>query len=171
MSHLRYLLYLIKHKWFVFLAGRKLGVSTWQLLIHDWSKFTPAEWGPYVRRFYGGGGNDEEFRAAWLHHIWKNPHHWEHWCSWAQTQIERAEGTSLKDLETFLGYEPTGGVWASPIPKTYIREMLADWAGAGRAITGKWDVRTWFDENEDKMILHPDTRQILEDFFILGYKL
>lgn len=46
--HLRYALYVARHKWFVLLAGRRTGAPLWRLLVHDWSKLTPAEWGAYV---------------------------------------------------------------------------------------------------------------------------
>jgi hypothetical protein len=39
--HWRYFTYLVRHKWFVFLAGRRTGVPPRRLLIHDWSKFLP----------------------------------------------------------------------------------------------------------------------------------
>jgi len=54
----RYLKYLIRHKWFVFRAGLKLKVSIWRLLIHDWTKFLPSEFFPYLRKFYGPVGYD-----------------------------------------------------------------------------------------------------------------
>lgn len=49
----QYLKYVIRHKWFVFTACRTLGVPWWQSIIHDWTKFLPCEWFPYVRYFYG----------------------------------------------------------------------------------------------------------------------
>jgi hypothetical protein len=55
-KHLRYLSYVVCHKWFVFVAGLKTGAPFWRLLIHDWSKFMPSEWRPYVLSFYGPGG-------------------------------------------------------------------------------------------------------------------
>jgi len=83
---LRYLSYVLRHKWHVLYAGWFLRVPLWRLLIHDWTKFTPAEWGPYVRRFYAGRGSQwekdadpAEFHMAWRHHWTRNPHHWEYW--------------------------------------------------------------------------------------------
>ena len=37
------------------------------------------------------------------------------------------------------------------MPDKYIREMVADWAGTGRAITGKWDLLRWFNRMQSKM--------------------
>lgn len=84
-GHVAYLIYVLRHKWFVLLAGLQLGVPLWRLLIHDWTKFTPAEWGPYVRNFFNPDGSRRqgqekapEFEYAWLHHQ-RNKHHWEAW--------------------------------------------------------------------------------------------
>ncbi len=37
--HINYFKYVVRHKWFVFLAGIKLGVPIMSLIIHDWDKF------------------------------------------------------------------------------------------------------------------------------------
>lgn len=144
--HLRYLKNLLKHKWFVFVAGRKTGVSLWRLLVHDYSKFSRAEWGPYVRRFGMGragqmdkAADPEEFLAAFRHHWKRNPHHWEYW-------VEK-------------------GV-AKLMPEEYIREMVADWMGAGRAYTGRWEVREWYEKNRGRMNLHPGTRAWVEALLV-----
>ena len=133
-KHWNYFKYVCKHKWFVFQAGCRLKVPLWRLIIHDWSKFTPAEWTPYANRFFGGraGVEDkdldpEEFRVAWMHHIHHNPHHWEHWVFCDGGVIE--------------------------MPSNFVREMIADWLGAGRAITGSWDIRSWYDKTKSKRIL------------------
>lgn len=44
-SWFRFAWVILKHKWFVLLAGLEVGVPLWRLIIHDWSKFTPAEFG------------------------------------------------------------------------------------------------------------------------------
>ena len=144
--HLRYLVYILRHKWHVFRAGQQLGVPRWRLIMHDWTKFTPAEWGPYVRRFYGGRGSQwekdadpQEFHMAWRHHWTRNPHHWEYW-------LPEPACDTAKTI---------------PMPETYTREMVADWIGAGRA-QGKPDVATWYAANAAKMVLHADTRALAE---------
>lgn len=48
------------------------------------------------------------------------------------------------------------------MPERYVREMVADWYGAGRAITGRWDAPGWYWENKEKMKLHPATRSFVE---------
>jgi hypothetical protein len=142
--HLRYASYVARHKWFVFRAGLRTRAPLWRLLIHDWSKMTPAEWTPYVRSFYGKQGRTPEvcaaFDAAWLHHQHRNPHHWQHW-------LLREDDGPTKALE---------------MPESLIREMVADWMGAGRAITGKWEVEKWYAQNAAKIVLAPSTRLTVE---------
>lgn len=82
--HLNYLKYVLRHKWFVIVASRKIGASMWLALIHDMSKFLPSEWFPYARTFYAKDGSKQyvetaEFNRAWLLHQHRNPHHWQHW--------------------------------------------------------------------------------------------
>jgi hypothetical protein len=143
--HLRYASYVARHKWFVFRAGLKTKAPLWRLVIHDWSKLTPAEWFPYVASFYGKHGRTPEVRAAfdgaWLHHQHRNPHHWQHW----------------------LLREDDGDTKALRMPPKLVREMVADWMGAGRAITGRWEVASWYEANAHKMLLHPDVRLQVEN--------
>jgi len=162
--HFKYLSYVIRHKWFVFRAGLMTGAPLWRLIIHDWSKFLPSEWFPYVHYFhqtkdekwnewadantrYGcaeaaphGHFASERFSVAWLHHQNRQPHHWQYWCL----------------------IQDDGQVAALPMPEKFVREMVADWAGAGRAITGKWEVMQWYKENKHIMKMHPDTRALTE---------
>jgi hypothetical protein len=159
--HLQYASYVARHKWFVFRAGLKTSAPLWRLVIHDWSKLTPAEWGAYVESFYKpldpsiGRGEGEagvalvgrlkaerqaRFNAAWLHHQHRNPHHWQHW----------------------LLREDDGPMLALEMPAKLVREMVADWMGAGRAITGKWEVSSWYAANRDKIALGDDTRLRVE---------
>ena len=147
-SHLKYLGYVVRHKWFVLVAGLRVGgIPLWRLVIHDWSKFTPAEWGPYARRFGGGrsgvldkSADAEEFHRAWTHHWHLNPHHWEHW----------------------LAFQDDGSTRPMRMPEHFAREMAADWMGAGRAITGRWEVREWYAKNAHRIVLHDETRATVE---------
>lgn len=144
MKHYSYLLYLLKHKWFVFQAGRKLSVPLWRLIIHDYSKFMPVEWFEYVDFFYSDKDNKKGFDRAWLHHQHLNPHHWQYW-------LLTKDNGKTKILE---------------MPENYAREMVADWAGAGKAINDKWDVWEWYEKSKSKIILHPQTRLFVEDLLI-----
>ncbi len=150
--YLVYLDYVLRHKAFVLLAGLRVGAPLWRLLTHDWTKFLPCEFGPYARYFYEADGTkslrrgvDEEFALAWLHHQ-RNRHHWQAWIS--------------------IGDD--GGFEALPMPDDYAREMVADWMGAGRAITGTWEAREWYLKNKEDMILHTTTRRKVEQLLGLN---
>src|SRR5579884_881616 len=162
MTHLRYAHYLIRHKWFVFLAGLQVKAPLWRLIIHDWSKFDPREWRPYATFFYAPkpvghvahmgshyqaqvirqveAQRQADFDRAWLRHQHRNPHHWQHWV---------------------LRFDD-GRTEALPMPNRLVKEMVADWMGAGRAITGKWDTASWYRKSSEKMLLHPATRVRVE---------
>jgi len=226
MKHFKYLSYIIRHKWFVLLAGIKVRASLWLLLIHDLSKFRPSEWLPYAEFFYarskkkisissGNGlkkkpipkddhlgqesswkdGQKLRFDIAWNHHQKRNKHHWQYWlltednnhwgiqqhdfanpCFIAQNNerfefpipidiLDQKANSELRRLVDTLNARPI----ALPMPEKYIREMVADWAGAGRAITGKWDVSDWYEKNKEKMTLHPDTRARVEELLSLHF--
>lgn len=143
LAHLKYFGYVLKHKWFVFLAGKKFGISYWQLLIHDFTKFSRAEWTPYVNRFYRGIEDKSQFYKALMHHYENNPHHWNYWVD------------SVMDRPF-------------PMPNKYIAEMVADWMGAGRAKTGSWDIVDWYCKHKNRMNMHPHTRKMVESL-IPGY--
>jgi hypothetical protein len=151
-QHLQYLRYVLRHKWFVFLAGFDLCVPIWRLIVHDWTKFQPVEWFPYVRFFYGNGRSreqlgsysadqvqDGDFELAWNHHQKRNDHHWQYW----------------------IRFGDDGTVLTIPMPDVCRREMLADWRGAGRAL-GKTDTPAWYEANKEKLQLHPETRAWVE---------
>lgn len=148
MKTLRYLKYIVKHKWFVFRAGLLTKAPLWRLMIHDWSKFLPSEFKPYREHFYGEQdknsfrylANKTKFERAWLAHLHRNKHHWQYW----------------------LLRNDTDGVKKLVMPEGYMREMVADWFGAGRAITGKWDCPNWYRRNALAIELHPTTRKQVE---------
>lgn len=152
----QYLKYLVRHKYWVYVAGRKLGVAPYILLLHDLSKFLPSEFLAYCRFFYGEYPKQEElspaikyqfnhrtaedveaaFNLAWLKHQHRNPHHWQHW----------------------ILREDDGGTLTLDMPNRYVAEMVADWAGAGKAISGKWDLAEWYLKTEDTRLLSPLTK-------------
>lgn len=154
-AHWAYFKYVMRHKWFVFLAGCETKAPLWRLIIHDWLKFLPCEWFPYVRRFYNRDGSKRdwnamydkmEFDAAWNHHQKSNKHHWQYWIL-----INDSDEPKLRP---------------QIMPSNYVKEMVADWAGAGRAITGKWEVKTWYTTNRDKIIIHDETRELVEQILV-----
>lgn len=165
-KHWKYFKYVLWHKWFVFVAGRRLGVPLWLLVIHDWSKFRPSEWFAYAQHFYGDNSAEfwdakdkymvaeaapygffarDRFNLAWLHHQHRNKHHWQYWVQWQCL----APGPKVM----------------FPMPEKYMREMVADWVGAGRA-QGTGSVREWFCVNVNRMVLRDKERvqEIVESY-------
>lgn len=143
-KHWNNIKYLAKHKWFVGRECFKQGLY-WQGLIHDWSKFGPAEWSAYANFFTPDEGADKnELRAGflkgWNHHIHHNPHHWQYWCT-------------QKD---------TGGRHLFEMPEKYAREMVADWRGASLAMFGVDDTRDWYLKRKQHILLHANTRTLVE---------
>lgn len=143
--HWSYIKYICRHKYYVFKAGLIIGCPVWRLILHDASKFTPSEWIPYAHCFYDDDGNQryqetEAFNQAWLFHQNRNKHHWQYW-------------VLIKD---------GGKVEPMVIPSESLLEMVSDWAGAGRAITGTWEVDTWFKRNHEKMMMHPQSKSQAE---------
>ena len=155
MKYIRYLWYVIRHKWFVMIECFRLRIY-WQGITHDMSKLLLSEFMPYMEHFYGSKigiskGRDETgyykptdtgdkaFDFAWLLHQKRNKHHWQWW-----TLPE--DGGGLKVLD---------------IPLKYRKEMLADWCGAGRA-QGTSSVRKWYDKHKLDMSLGQETRAWIE---------
>lgn len=146
MIYLRYLRQLLKHQRHILKAGRLTGVPIWRLLIHDWSKFLPSEFIPYARNDRGHPRGREpqdgdDFQDAWLFHQNRNKHHWGHW-------IPRSGREANKPL---------------PMPKVYVREMIADLLAVSKSKTGRWNIAIWFNENGPKMLLHDDTLEVVAD--------
>jgi hypothetical protein len=153
--YFKYFKTVLRHKYFVFKECQALGI-TWRGIVHDLSKFLPSEFYPYTQYFNGKGkwpkwdiakhqmgypyryteeGVKEAFDNAWLMHQKRNPHHWQYW----------------------VLQNDTDGRVALEMPDKYVKEMWADWTGAGIAYTGKRDVLNWYHNNKEKMILHPAT--------------
>jgi hypothetical protein len=155
--HWRYAKYVARHKAFVLVAGIRLGPPagflSWvpwlvRLIVHDWSKLLPSEWIPYADYFYGPPvencptcleKRERSFNRAWLLHQHRSRHHW-------QSYVLREDSGLVKHL---------------PMPPAVVREMVADWMGAGRAIKGTWDARPWYLSNSLRIILHPETRDVV----------
>ena len=155
----KYLKYVIRHKWYVMVECFKVGLY-WRGIVHDISKFLPSEFIPYARYFYGNYPKVSEvqpvykyeytglyredierrFDQAWLKHIHRNPHHWQYW----------------------ILHQDDGALKLIAIPKKYLKEMIADWRGAGKAINGKDDTQGWYQKNKDKIMLRKVNRAWIE---------
>ncbi len=152
MIYLKQLISILIHKWYVFLAGRMVGVPLWRLIIHDWSKFMPVEFINYSKWKYGVASK-REWAKAWLHHFHLNPHHSEHHIlSWL------GNPEFYDDLGKHLGLFIT----LLPMPETYVREMLADMMATSKRVTGSYNIASWLNQNGPKMHLHDDTVTLID---------
>lgn len=145
MRELKYLQYILRHKWFVLVASFRIGAPIWRAIIHDWSKFLPSEWFAYAETFYDETGKSRyketpEFDHAWNYHQKRNKHHWQFWL----LKMDRGDLGALR------------------MPRKYVLEMVADWMGAGRAIAGKWECQEWYEKNKKTILLHGESRKIVE---------
>lgn len=156
--YLQYTMYVLRHKWYVFLACLDLRVGLMAGLLHDLSKFRYSEFVAYAKHFYNSDGSrccvprkraSEDFEYAWLHHQNNNKHHWQAW-------VIITDGGILKPLE---------------MPNRYVFEMIADWIGAGKAISGNPDSNPmrWYAQNKSKMILHSKTKALVESILYSKY--
>ena len=140
MAYLKYFFKILKHKYYVFIAGLALDVPLYRLLKHDMSKFSIYEFKQYTR-YFSKKDNLNEFRIAWQHHKNHNDHHWQYWIDTDDREIEYID-----------------------MPEVCIKEMVADWLAAGKAYKGKWpDLNnwTWFNENYPKIKISDLTRSRL----------
>lgn len=152
MMYLMYFRKVLIHKWYVFLEGLKIHAPLYLLILHDWSKFLPDEFVAYAKTFNGIYRYNERpkeyvdaFDKAWLIHQHRNKHHWQYW---------------------FLVQDSDSPVCVE-MPVRYVYELVADWKGAGRAYgkTSRGDnpnTRDWYLERKNKIMLHPNTRVLVE---------
>lgn len=150
---IKYILHILKHKWYVFLASRRVaGIPLWRIIIHDLSKFSPAEVPAYKDRLLNDGKIRDRVKwaYAWHHHQKRNPHHWEYW-----TFFWHAHG----DENFYNGIIVNNCI---EIPETYLREMVADWMAASMIYTGSWDITEFVADGWSKMRLHAKSRILLQ---------
>lgn len=157
---MEYDLYLQEHKENVFkglewihenlpnvLEGCNYGALEQQIRYnHDASKSELDEYVAYDRYFYGGNRSYkvcEDFNYAWLQHIHRNPHHWQHW--------------------VLINDDPDEGTMAIDMPYNYIIEMICDWWSFSWSKGDLREIFKWYDEHKDHMKLGDKTRKIVEN--------
>jgi hypothetical protein len=119
----------------------------WQLQHnHDASKNDPEEYAPYDAYFYGNNRSSyvvQNFREAWLRHIHKNPHHWQHW--------------------VLINDDPKEGEIILDMPHIYIIEMICDWWAFSWNKGNLYEIFDWYDEHNEYTKLSDSTRKTVED--------
>ena len=111
---------------------------------HDSSKYKQDEYDAYDKYFYGDKSYSvvQEFKRAWLVHIHRNPHHWQHWI---------LNNDNPNEGETIL-----------EMPYNYIVEMICDWWSFSHSKGNLYEIFKWYDERKEYIKLHPDTRKVVE---------
>lgn len=110
-NYWKYFKYVAQHKWYVAIECIKMGMPI-HAISHDLSKFLPSEFLPYAVKFYSGDYAykyfevQNNFEKAWLLHQHRNKHHWDYWIN--------STGVAL------------------PMPRKYVKQMIADWRAMGR---------------------------------------
>lgn len=119
----------------------------WQICHeHDASKSELDEYNAYDKYFYGGNKSYsvvEDFNYAWLTHIHRNPHHWQHWI--------------------LINDEPGEGMVIMDMPYNYIIEMICDWWAFSWNKENLEEIFEWYEKHEKYMKLSTNTRKTVED--------
>jgi len=93
--------------------------------------------------------------------------------SWADNENAATFDQFQKDVNGDASYRRAKGIVDAlntsqiktvPMPTKYAKEMVADWIGAGLAITGKRDVVGWYEKNRKNIELHPDTQALVDGY-------
>ena len=118
-----------------------------QIEAHDASKHDPVEYYPYDDYFYNRKSSRsymvvEHFHGAFLEHLHKNPHHWQHW-----VLIPDSSG------------EPQKAIF---MPYNYVLEMVCDWFSFSLKSGNIGEIFDFYLENKSHIILHRSSRAFLE---------
>jgi hypothetical protein len=113
---------------------------------HDKSKDEPDEYEAYDAYFYGNNRSYnvvKNYQKAWLLHIHRNPHHWQHWI--------------------LINDDPKEGEIVLEMPYNYILEMICDWWAFSWQKDSLTEIFNWYEEHSKYMKLAPKTRKTVED--------
>ena len=112
---------------------------------HDLSKNYDDEYKAYDDYFYGTNVSyevKEKFYYAWLKHIHRNPHHWQHWI--------------------LINDEPEEGEIIMDMPYNHILEMVCDWWAFSWNSGKLGEIFGWYMKHKDYMKLSDKTRKHVE---------
>ncbi len=139
-----------RHRHAVIRHCRKAGILR-QGLVHDLSKYSPAEFVVGAKYYQGTRSpneaerEDKGYSDAWMHHKGRNKHHFEYWTD----------------------YSPkTRTVEPVKMPLKYVKEMFCDRLAASKIYMGeKYNDAAplqYFLRSKGKRMIHPDTSELLE---------
>ena len=119
----------------------------WRIVYHhDWSKTEPDEYKAYNDYFYGPECTQEvvnNFNKAWLLHIHRNSHHWQHW--------------------VLINDDPAEGIVALDMPYVDIIEMICDWWSFSWRKDDLFSIFSWYECHKDHIRMSDRTRKKVEE--------
>ncbi len=140
-----------KHRHTVIAHSRKAGILR-QGLLHDLSKYSPAEFWVGARYYSGDKSPNERERevygysSAWLRHKGRNKHHFEYWTDYNMVSHR---------------LEPV------KVPVKYVAEMFCDRVAASKIYQGKnyseKHPLEYFMKNKSSRFIHPETSDLIEE--------
>ena len=138
------------HRWLVRQGCFKVGLIK-QGLLHDLSKYGPAEFLTGIRYYQGTRSpnaaerEDKGYSEAWMHHKGRNKHHYEYW----------------SDLNI-----KTGKFEHFPMPRKYFVEMIMDRRAACMTYEGdgytSGSALRYYHSSRERCLMPPQTQQELE---------
>lgn len=128
----------------------------WRGLVHDLSKYSPAEFFKGVKYYTGkcspneGERADKGYSLAWMHHKGRNRHHFEYWTD----------------------YDPvTKKIIPIKMPLKYVVEMFCDRVAASRVYKGRdytdSAAAEYFMKAKGRRVINPETSDFLEKLLIM----
>ncbi len=142
------------HRILVMKGCFKLGLYR-QGLLHDMSKYSPAEFLVGCRYYQGtrSPNNAEReakgYSSAWLHHKGRNKHHYEYWIDY--------------------GIEKEDGIIGMKMPARYVAEMFVDRVSASKTYQRDkyedWHPLQYYEQGAAMLgkMIHPETAKLLHD--------
>lgn len=147
----RHFVTITDHKFLVMRYCFRVGLYR-QGLLHDLSKYSPAEFKTGVRYYQGTRSPNAVERErlgyspAWLHHKGRNKHHFEYWIDFSALQK---------------------GLVGNKMPLCYVVEMVMDRIAASRVYRGRsyTDAAAWeyYQFERPYLVMHEDTMALLEE--------
>lgn len=148
---LRHIKLVLKHKWLVFKFACKIGIP-WRGFMHDWSKFSPTEFGESINYYMGTHSPVTEARRqngyskAWVHHVGKNKHHYQYWVDWN-----------------------SNGPMPVVMPYKYVAEMICDKLSAGIVYSGRnyndSEPIKYYEKERKTAVIHESVDKVLLEVF------
>lgn len=116
---------------------------------HDRDKYSYSIYPAYANHYEDPEHfpkNSHEYRCAWNEHQKHNPHHWQYWVLLCDIEDEKQVALEMDILSVF--------------------EMMCDWHAAS-INHGTGTGYDWYMSQKDNMILHPKTRELIEQYIHL----